>query len=480
MVRLPVVGRARRRGGGGKRRAERDLHPWLLGAVVLVALATRLWLLAVTREQPVWWDEAEYLLKARAMALGAPDPGWVGRPIVLSLALAGFIAVGLGEIAMRVFLLAVSVAAVVLLYRVGRRLGGELVGFAAAVLFAVHGLPLFYSARIMVEVPHVALILLGIDLLQSDRRWRVMLAGPVLVLAALTRFPAALLLPVIAAYAFLARRHPPRLLALSAGLGAVPGIAFLVWNVIRFGDPLIQLRAASAVMPALDASERFSGVVVYARELLQRSSWPLMTLAAAGLLLALRDRARGVLLWGWAMVPVAYFSLFVRPIDIRFVILAVPPLLLAGADAVAVAARWVAGSRRWLTAAIVTASAGAIAALILPRATAVIRHQTTSYAELREAARWVAANSNASTEVMTSSRAQVAYYSHRATVGIPREREAFTSYWRARPDALLLVSNHEANPPWLEKGLSQELRFTRVFEPTPVRAIVRVFRVTPR
>src|SRR5262249_56679035 len=120
---------------------------------------------ALTVGQPVWWDEAEYLIEARTLALGTPDTGFTpGRPPGLSVAMAGLYALGVGETGLRVFVAAIALAGVWLLYRVGRRLFGTHAGFAAALLFSVFYVPVFYGARFLTEMPQVALCLLAADL----------------------------------------------------------------------------------------------------------------------------------------------------------------------------------------------------------------------------------------------------------------------------------------------------------------------------
>src|SRR4051812_48400906 len=97
----------------------------LLGLGLLVVFLIRVYYLALTNNQPVWWDESEYLIKAKAIALGTPDTGWfTGRPLLPSLIMAGAYAVGLGETAIRIALVLLSTATVYLTYRLGARLAG--------------------------------------------------------------------------------------------------------------------------------------------------------------------------------------------------------------------------------------------------------------------------------------------------------------------------------------------------------------------
>ena len=95
---------------------------WL---VMATTTAVRVYYVFLTAHQPVWWDEAEYLVKAKALALGTPDTGfWAGRPPLMSLLLSGVFAIGLGELTIRVLLLAASQASVYLTTALAMRCSG--------------------------------------------------------------------------------------------------------------------------------------------------------------------------------------------------------------------------------------------------------------------------------------------------------------------------------------------------------------------
>src|SRR4051812_14353650 len=174
---------------------------WLLTLGLVAVLLVRVYYLVLTRHQPVWWDESEYLVKAKALALGTPDTGWfTGRPLLPSLLIAGAYAIGLGELAVRVGLALLSTATVYLTYRLGLRLAGRPAALVGAGLFSVFYLQLFYSTRVMTEIPHLALCLLATELFLSGERRKVLLSVPVIVVATLLRFPAALTLVTLASY----------------------------------------------------------------------------------------------------------------------------------------------------------------------------------------------------------------------------------------------------------------------------------------
>jgi hypothetical protein len=122
---------------------------WLLGAGLVLVIGVRAYYLVLARDQPVWWDEAEYLIKARALALGTPDTGFFsGRPLLLSLVMAAIYAVGLGELTIRVGLAMVSTATIYMTYRVSLRIVDQSAAIVTAALFSMFYLQLFYTNRI--------------------------------------------------------------------------------------------------------------------------------------------------------------------------------------------------------------------------------------------------------------------------------------------------------------------------------------------
>ncbi len=168
------------------------LTPRLFLIIVLgVSLLVRLYLLYETSNQPVWWDEANYLVKAKSIALGLPDTGYdSGRPILFSIFLAPFFALGLGEIGIRIAMSATSLLSVYLLYKVGARLANPWVGIVAAALFSSHYLNLFFTQRIMCEIPYVTFALLALVFFLSDNRKLVWASGPMFAVSVMLRYPA--------------------------------------------------------------------------------------------------------------------------------------------------------------------------------------------------------------------------------------------------------------------------------------------------
>src|SRR3989344_553932 len=131
--------------------------------ILIIAFGIRLYYFNLTSDQPLWWDEAEYMLKAKNIALNTPDTGWGSnvRPVLFSFLASLFFKFGLGETALRFSLILISMMGILLLYLVGKELFNERVALIAASLATFFYIDLFYSMRLMVDVPQVFLILLS-------------------------------------------------------------------------------------------------------------------------------------------------------------------------------------------------------------------------------------------------------------------------------------------------------------------------------
>ena len=151
----------------------------ILIALLVFAFLVRLYYFILTKSQPVWWDEAEYLLKAKSIALGTPDTGfWEGRPILFPIMLSAFYFIGLGEISIRFFLIIISFFSVYLVYLVGKQLFSEKIGLISAFLYSLVYINLFYTVRVMVDIPHVFLGLLAFYFFFTKKK-----TGPVIIKA---------------------------------------------------------------------------------------------------------------------------------------------------------------------------------------------------------------------------------------------------------------------------------------------------------
>jgi hypothetical protein len=59
-----------------RERSARKSATFIFIALIIFAGALRLYYFYLTKDQPLWWDEAEYMLKGSRLRWLPPDTGW--------------------------------------------------------------------------------------------------------------------------------------------------------------------------------------------------------------------------------------------------------------------------------------------------------------------------------------------------------------------------------------------------------------------
>ena len=107
-------------------------HNIALLIILIFAFSLRFYFLSQTIDQPLWWDESEYMLKAKSIAFGTTDTGWFQfRPVIFPYIAAMFLKIGLGAIGIKVLWTLLSCGGVLLMYLVGRKLFNKKIALTA-------------------------------------------------------------------------------------------------------------------------------------------------------------------------------------------------------------------------------------------------------------------------------------------------------------------------------------------------------------
>lgn len=131
-------------------------------SIILLAIAIRLYFFILVKNQPVWWDEAEYLNMARSWALGTSYLRYdVVRPILFSLVTALFFKISPTEFLPRFFILVLSVVSVAGVYYLGKELYDKRVGLLSCFFASVFYLNLFFTYRLQVDIPSTTFFIFG-------------------------------------------------------------------------------------------------------------------------------------------------------------------------------------------------------------------------------------------------------------------------------------------------------------------------------
>ena len=223
---------------------------WELIGLVAIALAVRVVVVALApdslhNDPDGYRYLAENLLRGGVFGYGQVSSAY--RPPLYPLLLTPCVALGPFAVgAMAVLHVALGVATVWLVYRLGRRWGLGGYALAAAVLVACDPILLIQSTQVMTETPATFLAAVSLLLLTSASQrpstWRAMLAGGCLALATLCRATflpfiilAALALPTFAR----GSRQRLRVFGSFTAAAALVLSPWVVRNQIRFGRPIV-------------------------------------------------------------------------------------------------------------------------------------------------------------------------------------------------------------------------------------------------
>lgn len=130
-------------------------------SILLIAIAIRLFYFFVFKNQPLWFDEAEYMAKSKSIAFNFDwFTSWSPRkPILLAWIFVPFLKIGFSEPALRFILVLFSIAGVWFAYYVSKEFFDKNVALITTALMAVFWVNLFFSIRFMVDMPATTLIL---------------------------------------------------------------------------------------------------------------------------------------------------------------------------------------------------------------------------------------------------------------------------------------------------------------------------------
>ncbi len=140
----------------------------LLTALIAFAILFRLYYFFKVGEQPIWWDEGDYLSVAKGLLHGWQNQEWWAhftgiRPMLMPLLWAFFFLLNMPEIVIRFFtLLLPSVASVYLVYAIGRDIYDKKIGLISGFMLSVYWVHMFYTYRLLTDVPAMFLGLLSI------------------------------------------------------------------------------------------------------------------------------------------------------------------------------------------------------------------------------------------------------------------------------------------------------------------------------
>jgi len=381
-------------------------NPYNLGIILILifAFAVRLYYFSLTQDQAVWWDEAEYLLKAKSIALGTPETGfWYGRPIMFSVILSFFYLFGLGEITIRFFILLISLATILLIYLVGKQLFNKKLALIAALLFSLVYINLFYTMRIMNDVPHLFLGLLAFYFFFTKKPKLIWFVFPILALATLIRFTSFFFFIILAVYIISTeglRAFKNKHYWISGFLAILVALPYLIWSQLKFSSPLYAVTTAGGgAVTGLSLSYGISNLKQYLFTFPSYFHSVLLILFLLGIVLFVdvfmgfdlifknknKKIAKKFLLLIWIIIPLLYFGFGVSHYEDRYIFMAFPSIFFIIAFAIIAIQTSLSKYNKKIALAVVILVIIAGGFQLLQHSDGIIKARTSSYGPVKEA-----------------------------------------------------------------------------------------------
>ena len=121
--------------------------------ILIAAFVIRFYFFILTRNQPLWWDESELMLRAKGMVFGTPITGWnIARELVFPFLISLILRIGLGELTIRFLQVLLSTFTIFMLYMVSKEMFNKKIALIASFLMSFLWLHLFFTNRILLYI----------------------------------------------------------------------------------------------------------------------------------------------------------------------------------------------------------------------------------------------------------------------------------------------------------------------------------------
>ncbi len=433
--------------------------------ILIFAFALRLYYFFITQNQTVWWDEAEYLNMAKNFASKYLADWWPGRPILISLIFAGMYKIGLGEISFRFVGVLFSIFGVALTYFIVKDLYDKKTALLTTLFMSVFWMHLFYTARILVDVPSVTmwtlvLFLFWRSIKTNKLKWYA-LTGLAFSLGVLIRFP--VMLSAIIILVILLLKEKLRVFTnknnwIMLGTALIPLIPYFIWSYLKFGNPLYQIMfGAGAAGQVLG----LPGFIPYIKLFPLYLQWPILILFIVGLVtfvnmfigadMLIGDKEpklkADLLMFLWIIIPLLYFSAQLRQEE-RYIIFIFPAIFCVASRGLLLIKDFVAKKNKVIAWIILIIFVIAGMFTQMSHAQDTIQSRIDSYAPVKDAAIWMKEHSNPDETIITSSTVVTEYYAERKISNFPGTSEGFLDYTEEVNAKYAVVSVFDKSPDW--------------------------------
>lgn len=421
----------------------KDPYNKLFLAIFIFAIIIRIYFLSISIHQPVWWDAADYLTEAKILAgrLSIDYSFTPRRTFLMPLFWTGLIKLGFGEISFRILEFLFSIAAIPITYLIGKSLFDKKIGLVFSFFFSIFWMHLFYSNRLMTEIPSLTLLLFSIyffwDAYHNRRERSYIWFGIFLGLSFLARAGTLVMFAVFPLFLIIKERLKflkNRYLWISTLCVFLLTASFFIFTSIKQKLNAVVYFLALTPETAQGGIGRFqnimglSGIKEYASAMPHYFGLILLFIFLFGLVLFVFElfigfdlilknednkQTKYLFIFLLGIIPFIFQAIFYNHFEDRYLMNAFPSFFLILSIGLTKIEEKLKKYHKYLGIFIIFLLLGIGAYQQIIHANLIIESKKTSYLEVKQAGEWLKENSKASDIIFSASVPQHTYYAER-------------------------------------------------------------------
>jgi mannosyltransferase len=448
-------------------------HNATLLLILILATALRLYYFNLVGNQPVWWDEGEYMSMARAISLNLNYEFLPVRPLLLSIITAFFFKIAPTEFLPRILLLILSLASIFGIYLLGKEMYGKKVGLIAAILMSASYLNLFYAFRLLVDLPSLTFFTFSAyffyKYFKTNSHKMLYFGAITIAIGTLFRITTATFLFAMVIYVLATQKLKfikKKEIWISAIIFILILSPYIIWGFIQFNGFVITMAGAhNAPAEGTMIPNGLFNLKSYIKMLPNIFSWPTLILFITGLFLMYNlFLGLDILLFGKEqklnkdlfllllfLLPIisVSFSLGNHYSEDRYMINSLPAVYIIAASASIKIYSMIKKNSKPLAILFLVLFLVLATYPQLKYADNLIKYKKDSFGEFKTSGIWLKENTEPYEKVASSSWPMTGYYSERGTHPPPVTEEEFEEYRLEHPDLnYFIISATQGSPQW--------------------------------
>ncbi len=477
-------------------------NPYNLGLflIILASIIIRIYYFILTKNQPIWWDEAEYLNIARRWAFGIDFKFDAVRPVLFSFITAIFLKISNSEFLPRVFILILSVFSVYGAYLCGKEFYNKRIGLLTAIFISFFYLNLFFTFRLIVDIPSLAFftfsMLLFYKYFKTGSNKALYWATVMIAIGTLFKQSTGFLFFGVLIYFLITEKLnflKKKELWIAGFIFILILSPYIIWGYFEYNG-FVLTKGPALVTPENPLTRGIEGIKGYFGLFPTYFSWPILILFFLGLISMHKlflgfdilikkgnpDLKKEFFLLLMFLVPIILASFTINHNEDRYIINAMPAFFIITSLFINNFYEFVKKKNKIFAVLIILVILFFALSFQIKSTDNLIKGKVNSYSQIRDAGLWIKENSEPENLIISSSAYQVMYYSKRKSILFPLTKEEYENDTLSKNPKYFMISIFEGSPDWVN-SYPQENNYTVSYiifmDPEKTKPMVIVYEI---